>query len=518
MVRSTRPALPWGGRILLVLTLLAGALRFYRAGTQSIWVDEAETIKYAAVFGQYTWAHFVYNTHGASYAALLHVWSQLFGTGEFALRSLSALLGTLTVPAFYWALRPLGRPRTSLVACGLLAIHPFHVWYSQELRGYVLLILAVVLATGFFLRALEGRPRSLLYYGMANALGFLSNLAHLFALAAHGWAQLLRGRKGRGKWRGLVFSWVGTLVLLTPWIIVFWQIQLRHSAALEPRSIAKEERIRGETSAPIYGVPYTYYTFSVGYSLGPSLRELKVLTQSMDLSVLRPHVPIVAFSALVFGFAAFLGMIRLWRAGPGGRVWFWLAILPVFLVYGTALRNLKVFNPRYAAAAFPAYVLAVSEGIVAVGRRRSLLLGLAVLVPTGTSLAQHYSDPNYAKDDLRGATAYLRSEIGPGDLLFFVGIDHPLHYYYWRDIREDPGGIAHDGLQYLGSVSREDQIAGFDRSAAGHETIYVLFVREHWEDPEGRFRQHFEESYTVEGKAVFVGTEVWKLGHREIGG
>jgi len=518
MTPSFRPSFQGSGRFLLVLTVLAAVLRFYRAGTQSIWVDEAETIKYAAVFGPYTWSHFVYNLHGASYAALLHLWSHVFGTTEFALRSLSALLGTLTVPAFFWALRPLDRPRTSLVASGLLAIHPFHVWYSQELRGYVLLILCVIVATGFLLRAREGHPRAFLYYGMANALGLLSNLAHVFALGSHGWAQLLRGRKGRGMWRGLVLSWVGTLVLLTPWIIVFWQTQVRHSGALEPRPIAKEERIRGETSAPIYGVPYTYYTFSVGYSLGPSLRELKVLTESLDLSVLRPHVPIVVFAALAFGFAALVGMVRLWRLGPKGRVWLWLAILPVFLVYGTALRNLKVFNPRYAAAAFPAYVLAISEGIVAVGRRRSLLLGLAVLVPTGTSLAQYYADPNYAKDDLRGATEFLKSEIGPGELLFFVGIDHPLHYYYWRDVREDPGGIAHSGLQYLGSVSREEQLEGFDRSAIGHGTIYVLFVREHWEDPEGRFRRHFEENYEVEEKAVFVGAEVWKLRNPGAGG
>lgn len=510
------PSVGRSGWILLAVTVIAAALRFYQAGTESIWIDEAETIKYSAIFSEYTWTHFVYNVHGACYAALLHVWSSLFGTSEFALRSLSALLGTITIPAFYWALQPLGRPKTSLLASGLLAIHPFHVWYSQELRGYILLMLFVILSTGFFLRLIEGRRMSLAAYSVVNALGFLSNLAHIFTLASHGWERLLRGRRDARLWRGLVLSWVGTIVLLTPWVVVFWQTQLRHSGALEPRNITKEERIRGETSAPIYGIPFTYYTFSVGYSFGPSLRELKALNQSMDLSILRPHAAVIGFAALAFGLSGILGMIRLWRSGPAGRVWFWLAVIPVLLVYGTSVRNLKVFNPRYAAAAFPAYVLAVSEGILSVGRRRSLLLGLAVLAPTGQSLAQHYTSPEYDKDDVRAATAYLRSRIGPGDLLYFVGVDTPLFQYYWRDVRENPGGFSHDGFQFVG-VPPSGRIDAFDRAAEAHDTIYAIFVREQWDDPEGQFRRHFEDSYTIAEKGVFVGTEVWKLRHRETG-
>ncbi|MEZ4649173.1 MAG: glycosyltransferase family 39 protein [Candidatus Eisenbacteria bacterium] len=519
MDRPERPASPWAGRFLLGLTLLAAGLRFYHAGTQSLWIDEIATIKYTAPFGQYSWTLFFYNLHGALYSALLHAWSHVFGTSEFGLRSLSAFLGTVTVPLFYWALLPLRRRATALVATALLAVHPFHVWYSQELRGYVLLLLCVVVSTGCFLRAVDGGRRSLPLYAAANLAGLLSNLAHAFTLVAHGWTQILRGRRGRTLWRGLVLSWLVSFVLLGPWIYVFWENQIQPSRVLGTESIPTEERIRGESTAPILGIPFTYYTFSVGYSYGPSLRELAALNQGMDLSLLRPHVPGIAWAAIAFGIAAVIGFVRLWRSGVQGRTWVWLAVIPVLLVYGTAVRNLKVFNPRYAAAAFPAYLLGVSEGIVAVGRRRSLLLGLAVFLPTGVSLAQHYTDSDYGKDQTREAVAYLKSEMRPGDLFCYIGVETPLHYYYWRDIRNEPNGIEHIGTHFFTPSDWPGRFARMDSLLAGHDRVFLLFMREAWDDPEGRFRAHVDEAYDVEEKAVFRGTEVWKIAvpsHEEV--
>lgn len=506
-----RPAFGGNGRMVAALTLLALGLRLFRAGSQSVWIDEAETIKYAAVLGSYTWENLVYNLHGALYAALLHVWSQVFGTGEFALRSFSAVLGAATVPALAWALVPLGKPRTRLLACALLAVHPFHIWYSQELRGYALLFPAATLSTGLFLRLRFDRPRGFLAYTAANTAAFLGNLSHLFTLAAHGFSHLLRGRAGRATWRGLLLSWATTLVLLTPWIGVFWQTHMDRPGVLAVGAVPAEERIRGASSAPILGVPYSYYVFSVGYTLGPSLRELQTLNQSIDLAVLQGHVPILALAGLAFGIAAVLGMVRLWKSGPEARVWFWLAILPVVLVYGTALRNLKVFNPRYAAVAFPAYVLAVAEGVTSLGRRRSLLLGLAVFVPTGTSLVQLYADAAYAKDDARSAAAYLRGHVRPGDLVFSVGTDIPLHSYYWPELRSEAGGYEYEGTYFIGPIPWPERLARFDALAGSHDVSWVLFLRDHWEDPEGRFRRHIESNYEVEDREAYPGAEVWKV-------
>ncbi|MCA9729638.1 MAG: glycosyltransferase family 39 protein, partial [Candidatus Eisenbacteria bacterium] len=286
---------------LVALTLLGALVRCFHLTHQSFWVDEAATIKYARLFGSMTPAQFFDDLHGPLHSLLLHLWSHLFGTGELALRSLEAVLSVLTIPAFAWSLQPLNRPKTLWIATGLLALNPFHVWYAQELRNYTLFMLTGVLATGFFLRISLGTQRRFLAYGVVNFLGFLSNLAHLFVVLTHGLVQLLRGRSGRGLWRGLAVSWVLTLLLMGPWIVRFWDRHVEVSGALEPTMVPSGEKLRGDTSAPLAGVPYAYYAFSVGYSWGPSLRELRSLNQGMSLDALRPHAPAILYAALVFG-------------------------------------------------------------------------------------------------------------------------------------------------------------------------------------------------------------------------
>src|SRR5690348_14317470 len=91
------------------------------------------------------------------YYALAWVWAHLFGCSAFALRSLSAVFGTATVFAVYWAGRALGTRRVALLGALITAVSPIMVWYSQEARSYALMVLLTVLALGCFVRALDDR-------------------------------------------------------------------------------------------------------------------------------------------------------------------------------------------------------------------------------------------------------------------------------------------------------------------------------------------------------------------------
>ena len=66
------------------------------------------------------------------YYALAWVWTQLTGTGEFGLRSLSALAGVATVPVAYLLGAELRGRRAGIVAAALVAVNPMLLWYSQE--------------------------------------------------------------------------------------------------------------------------------------------------------------------------------------------------------------------------------------------------------------------------------------------------------------------------------------------------------------------------------------------------
>ena len=138
-----------------MLTLLALLLRVARLDFQPLWWDEG----YSVWFAHHPLAEMLRLTaldiHPPLYYALLSGWSQLFGLAPAALRMLSVTFGVLAVPVAYVVGTWLAGRRGGLVAALLLAINPFHVYYSQEIRMYGLMVLWSLLAIGFAARALR---------------------------------------------------------------------------------------------------------------------------------------------------------------------------------------------------------------------------------------------------------------------------------------------------------------------------------------------------------------------------
>jgi len=113
------------------------------------------------------------------YYLLAWGWAKLFGTGEVGLRSLSALLGTATIPAAYAAAATLASRRTALAMAALAAFNPLLIWYSQEARSYALVLLLTTLSLWLFAHALRAADgRSLAAWAVASALAVAS---HYFA-------------------------------------------------------------------------------------------------------------------------------------------------------------------------------------------------------------------------------------------------------------------------------------------------------------------------------------------------
>jgi mannosyltransferase len=140
------------------LVAVAAALRFTALGTQSFWLDESFTeLLVRKDFGAMLSALPDSENTPPLYYILAWGWSQLFGSGEVGLRTLSALVGTSTVPVAYFTGRRLVSDSAGLVLAALVAVNPFLVWYSQEARAYGLLVLLATLSLYFAAGAVE-RP------------------------------------------------------------------------------------------------------------------------------------------------------------------------------------------------------------------------------------------------------------------------------------------------------------------------------------------------------------------------
>jgi hypothetical protein len=186
------------------LSLLAAILRFATLGVQSLHHDEIVTVGriLGGSFGQAMEGVRDSESAPPLYYALAWGWTQLAGTGEFGLRSLSALAGVATVPVAYLLGAELRDRRAGIAAAALVAVNPMLLWYSQEARGYSLFALLCAVSALYFVRSLDrGRGRDLTWWGVFSALALATHYFAVFPIAVEA-AWLLR-RRGREAARGL---------------------------------------------------------------------------------------------------------------------------------------------------------------------------------------------------------------------------------------------------------------------------------------------------------------------------
>jgi len=165
--------------ILLGLTLLGAALRFGTLNVQSIWLDESATMILVRRGFSGMLSHLAASESSPPlYYMLVWLWTKIFGIGPLGFRSLSALVGTITIPVMYAAGRTFSS-RAGLWAAALTAVNPAMFYYSQEARAYALLVLFAAGAFVFWQQALrQPSRRNLMLWAAMSSLAILT---HYFA-------------------------------------------------------------------------------------------------------------------------------------------------------------------------------------------------------------------------------------------------------------------------------------------------------------------------------------------------
>jgi mannosyltransferase len=174
------------GVAVAALTLLAVVVRWPTLAGPSFWVDEWVTRQ---IVSQHPVDLLRAIKVGESTPPLYYVlawgWTHLFGTSEFALRSLSVLLGAATVPVAYAAATALASRRAGLIAASFVAVNPLLVWYSTEARAYSLLVLLGAMSFLFFAQTLvHPSTWSLALWSLTGATLLTAHYFGVFLLAA----------------------------------------------------------------------------------------------------------------------------------------------------------------------------------------------------------------------------------------------------------------------------------------------------------------------------------------------
>jgi hypothetical protein len=166
--------------VVIAITTLAAVLRFATLDVQSVWLDEAIAMRLVGrSFGGMV-AHLSSNQSTPPlYYFLAWPWTRIFGSDVVGFRSFSALVGTATVPLFYFAGRRFSST-AGLWTAALAAVGPLTFYYSQEIRPYALFLLFASAGFVVWQRTLErpqGRPLALW-----TAFSALALLTHYFAV------------------------------------------------------------------------------------------------------------------------------------------------------------------------------------------------------------------------------------------------------------------------------------------------------------------------------------------------
>lgn len=201
--------------ILAGIVLLGGLLRFATLGDQSFRYDESVTVLRIIQPDLFDTIGAVPGSESSPplYYALAWLWSLPFGTGEVAIRSLSALFGSVAIAVVYLASVSLGLSRRSgLLAALLVAVSPVLIWFSQDARVYSLVFLLAALGLWLFARALRTpTPGRLVLWAVVSGLAMMTHYFAGFLVLAE--AILLLALVANRKWTLISIGVAGLFVL-----------------------------------------------------------------------------------------------------------------------------------------------------------------------------------------------------------------------------------------------------------------------------------------------------------------
>jgi hypothetical protein len=143
--------------------------------------------------------HFYWEPHPVGYYLAMFAWVKALGYTLLSLRLPAALLGTLSIPVMYRIGCIAYDRATGLIAAGLLALHGFHIYWSQTARMYVPECFWGLVATWLFLATLyRPRPGRLIQiaYLLALLAGFYTEWYFWMLAASHGIVTLVHFKTG----------------------------------------------------------------------------------------------------------------------------------------------------------------------------------------------------------------------------------------------------------------------------------------------------------------------------------
>ncbi|MBI3361921.1 MAG: glycosyltransferase family 39 protein [Chloroflexi bacterium] len=424
-------------RPLTPILLLAFFLRLFLIHSRPLWYDEA----FSVLFAERGLRAMLYGTlttvggaaaeeHPLVYYTALDGWMRLAGQSPLSVRLLSTFAGVLTIVLLFDVGRQMFGARSGLVAAGLAAVSPFHVYYSEEARMYAVMALGAVLTVWFLIRATRHAPRiTYPWLGLTLAAAttmYIQSLAGFFLLAL-GLSTLPRPRI----FRRVALAGGVALALYLPWLL----------------------QLPGQFAKLRHGYWIARPTFT---SL---VQTLLIFHTGEELLAAANSWLILALAAGVLSLALLLLQLwRGWREQKPGVRWaaFSLALAtgPPLLMFLASLYQ-PVYIQRALLPSALMYYLAVSWAVTRGGMPRPIAAVLLATLGAASlaGLVTHYTFDQFPRPSFPAAIAFLDKHSSPADAIVHSNklTFLPMRYYD-RDLPQsfvaDAAGSGSDTLAF----------------------------------------------------------------------
>jgi mannosyltransferase len=392
---ARRSPSPWLMAAVVAVVIAGVVMRFVTLS--EMWLDEALTVNISRLPLRDIPDWLRHDGAPPLYYFMLHVWTDVFGTSNFAVRSLSAVFSVATLPVMWFAGRRLAGRTGAWAAVLVVVSSPFAIAFGSEARMYSLMMLLVSL--GYLgVRRLLDRPS----LGRQAVVAIITGLVlytqywAFYLVAVVGallvW-QVWRGRDADQRHAaraGIVAIGAGVITFL-PWVPTF----LYQSA---------------HTGTPWGDRIFVFASFAFGlrdFSGGEHAEAYALLVVLIILTI------VAVFGRAIDRYRVELDV----RTRPAVRAEAFVWVATLLLGGAVSFLAHSTFAGRYASVLYPLFALVVAYGITVFSdtRVRGIFLAVVVLIGLGGGARAVFEDRTEA-----GVVAdAIRARAKPGDVVLY---------------------------------------------------------------------------------------------------
>lgn len=388
---------------MIILILIFGLILRLVNLNQSLWLDEAVQAitskgSFSAIFSELQG-----DFHTPLYHVLMWAWVHLLGFSEIVLRLPSVFFGVATIYVVYLIAKNIFSKKHLFAELSalLMAVAPFHIYYSQEARPYALVTFLTSLSMYFFLK------EKWVKYLVSTVLAFYASYFVLFIILTQGLIILVR--KKYFQYLYILIS----LLFFIPWLPMFLtQIKVGQQATM-----VLPEWGRLVNASFIKALPLTFIKFTIG----------RITIFNKIFYVVITGLLFLAYGGLIT--KALLVREKFKVDNSKLIIFLWL-IIPVILAWLISLA-VPNYQPFRLLLVLPAFYLILAIGIISFKSRiLSFLAFLFIFWVSVFSFLTYYFNPYFQREDWRGVVRFIESQDkSTVALLPSATSDWPWRYY-----------------------------------------------------------------------------------------